>query len=385
MTGTRSWRANLAAILFGCVLALVAGELVLRWFWPQRSAVTLGMFRADPDAGYSLLPEYRNVVRVPEFTTVVRIDGEGYRVADESKPVPEGVRRILAIGDSFTFGVGVDAEATYAAQLESILQESGAAPVAVRNGGVGGYGPLRSERRFRAAQSAWKPEVVIHGIYLGNDLEDSRPHDFLAFPSIENGRMTRPGHHPLARIRTALRVHSHLYCFLRERLYGIYRATPLAARSQRLDPIGLSEWPASIVEGSWPAGQEAMSNLADWARENDALYVVVLIPIKYQIVDSAWDAYRRRWKLPDKAFDRERPQHVVREFLDGQGIAYVDLLPPFRASSEDLYYRVDNHWTAAGHAAAARILAEKLRELGWLPPAHSAADVARAAQRASNF
>jgi hypothetical protein len=376
MKRSRKWDA--AAIVVGCVLAAVVGEVGLRLVWPQRSAVTLGMFRQDPDAGYSLLPGYRNVVRVPEFTSTIQIDERGDRVAQDALPEGERAQRILAIGDSFTFGVGVEAEDTYAERLERELDPAVQGLVAVRNGGVGGYGPLRSERHFLAAQASWAPDVLIHGLYVGNDLEDPHPETFLLYPHIEDGRMVRSGRHPFARVRAGLRVHSHLYALLRDRLYGLYEASPFAQRSQHLDPMGLQEWPASIVEESWPAGQEAISHLAAWSAENGADYLVVLIPIKYQVDDEAWEVYRKRWNLPHEAFDRDRPQRVVRAFLDAAGIPYVDLLPAFRASPEGLYYRVDNHWTPEGHARAAGILAAKLRALGWLAGDPSRADVARA-------
>jgi len=75
MARRRQLAADLLAVGFGLVLALVAGELVLRAFWPQRSALTIGMFRKDPDAGFRLREGYRNEVRTPEFRTAIVIDG----------------------------------------------------------------------------------------------------------------------------------------------------------------------------------------------------------------------------------------------------------------------------------------------------------------------
>ena len=71
---------KLSAGLLGLALAVGSAELLLRWFWPQRSDLTVGMFQSDPDAGYRLREDYRNYVRVPEYRVDIRTDDEGYRV-----------------------------------------------------------------------------------------------------------------------------------------------------------------------------------------------------------------------------------------------------------------------------------------------------------------
>lgn len=361
-----------AAALVGVVVAVVAGELALRAFWPQRSLVTLGMFRKDPAAGYALQPGYANFVRVPEYTTDIRIDAEGYRVpvggADD-----DGELRILAIGDSFTFGVGVQEEDSWPEVLERTLQESSAGTVSVRNGGVGGYGPLRSARYLLATQAAWHPRIVIHGIYIGNDLEDTHPDDYLEIPEIRDGRMVGSGGRPLMRIRSWLRINSHLYAFARAQLYDIYRRTTASQRTRYLDSMGRTEWPERIRDVAWPAAQASIREIADWADEHGVMYLVVVIPVKYQVSDAAWEIYRRRWGLEADAFDRGRAQRIVGAFLEGNGVPFVDLLPGMltEPDRDRLYYPLDAHWTVSGHRHAAKAVGSVLRARGWLSSAES--------------
>ncbi len=356
------------AIFLGLALAAGAGELLLRWFWPQRSAVTVGMFQTDPDAGYRLRSGYRNYVRVPEYRVEILTDDEGYRIPVGAAPPVPDAGRILVVGDSFTFGVGVDADDAFPHALQARLATAIPDAWAVRNGGIGGYGPLRTERLLRARQAAWDPDVLIHAIYVGNDLEDARPGSFLVEPRIEKGRMvSRDARH--VRARLWLRTHSHLYSFARARFYGLYRRTPVAARSQYLDPMGLAEWTPAVREVSWPAASESIRKIAAWARERGTRYLVLLVPMRYQVEDAAWDRYRSAWGLPAGAFDRDHAQREVNALLERLEVPVVDLLEPMRAAAaagDRLYYRHDRHWTTAGHALAAKRLHDELDRLGWL-------------------
>jgi len=370
LTPVRRRIASAALVAAGLLVALGVAELALRAFWPQRSFVSVGMFESDPEAGYRLRPGYRSEVRVPEYRTQIRIDGRGYRVPLDAPPEPEAASRILAIGDSFTFGVGVEARDAFPEVLERELDRAWPGAWTVRNGGVGGYGPLRSASHLFGSQADWEPDVVIHALYVGNDLEDPHPDTFREDPVVHNGRMVTPGRHPLLRLRLALRTRSHLYAFVRQHAYGLYVASGLARRSQYLDPMGLAEWPARVESESWPAGRDAMVAIRDWCREHGARYVVVLVPTRWQVDDAAWTDYREAWGS-DRAFDRDHAQRVVTAELAAAGVDVLDLLPLLReavAAGERPYFRHDTHWTARGHALAAEAIRADLEARGWIGP-----------------
>jgi hypothetical protein len=371
-------------LVVGVVAALALGEAVLRIFWPQRSDVTLGMFEPDPAAGYRLRGDYASEVRVPEYRTRVVTDAEGYRVP-ESEPSPaKGAARVLAVGDSFTFGVGVAAEDAFPEQLEAGLNAAGGRPWDVRNGGVGGYGPQRTSRALRGRQAKWNPDVVIHAVYVGNDLEDSDPATVAEDAHVHDGRLISPGHHPLLALRLMLRTRSHLYAFLRQNLYGLYRASGLWQRSQYLDPVGLATWPARVTAVTWPAARGALADIRDWAAAHDVRYLVVVVPTRWQVNEEAWERYRNAWRKPDDAFDRDHAQREVSAALTELGVPSVNLLPALRraeAAGIRTYYSLDPHWTADGHALAAQVIQRKMVDLGWLGAvAAEAAQIAGAAE-----
>jgi hypothetical protein len=349
--------------------AIVLGEVFLRTFWPQRPASVVGIFRADPFAGFSLQPNCRKEIRTPEYRIDVLTDAEGYRIARADTHQGDGrPSRILVIGDSFAFGIGVNAEAAFPEKLEDLLAAS-AEDWEVRNGAVGGYGPLRSSRLLIHRQSTWKPEILIHAFYVGNDFEDSDPKTFLTRPLVKDGRMFTPGSHSLHQLRLMLRTRSHLYLFLREHLYDLYRASGIARRAQYLEPVALAEWPPLIRSTGWPAAQSALREIRDWSRTHGVRYLVVLVPAKYQVEEKSWEDYREAWDLPESAFDRDHGQRVAGAFFEELGVPVLDLLPVMRAESSGgrpFYYAVDRHWTEAAHRLAADQLLEKLISLGWI-------------------
>ncbi len=359
-------------LALGLVLATLAGELALRLFWPQRSSVVVGMFQADPDAGYRLKPDYKSEIRVPEYRVQVRTDGEGYRVPRDGVTTDDREARILCIGDSFTFGVGVDAEEAFPERLEGRLQEEWPGIWAVRNGGVGGYGPLRSARRLEADQGRWRPDVVVHTLYLGNDLEDPRPDSYLTSPRIRDGRMVSADRPLRIEIRLFLRTRSHLYAFLRQSLYGVYVATGVADRTRYVEPVGQRRWPDRIERIAFPAAIRSVEEARAWCEANGARYVAVLAPTAWQVDDRRWDRYRRTVRLPDEALDRDRARREVMTELTECGIEVLDLFPVLqRATAEGRapYFRHDTHWSATGHDVAAAEIHRWLARRGWVGPA----------------
>lgn len=78
--------------------------------------------------------------------------------------------RILALGDSVTFGWGVSQDKTFAARLESLLEERLHRPVRVVNSGVGGYNTVQEMTYFKEEGLTLQPDLVML-TYVQNDIE----------------------------------------------------------------------------------------------------------------------------------------------------------------------------------------------------------------------
>lgn len=85
-------------------------------------------------------------------------------------PKAAGEYRILALGDSVTFGWGVNQDKTFSARLETLLEERLHRPVRVINSGVGGYNTVQEMTYFKQEGIALQPDLVML-TYVQNDIE----------------------------------------------------------------------------------------------------------------------------------------------------------------------------------------------------------------------
>ena len=101
----------------------------------------------------------------------VRTNSFGMRGAEPQAAHDQSVRRIVTLGDSFTFGFRVPVEAAYPDALEQQLNLNPEAPrVEVLNFGVCGYTTRDEATVLRSKAMHWDPELVIVG-YVLNDPE----------------------------------------------------------------------------------------------------------------------------------------------------------------------------------------------------------------------
>jgi hypothetical protein len=386
------------------VLAVaLALEGALRVFWPQDLPFFSALFVEDPAVGMRHLPHTRAPMGSETDGPVpVRINSRGYRGREYAWDAPPGFR-ILGLGDSFAFGFGVKEEETYLARIEDALADR---HVEVINAGLAGMGPDNEARLLAADGPRLRPNLVLVGFYVGNDLIDAATG--VARTRLRNGapivpdailerwyRPLRPGRilpQPLARptpggldlplpFKDILRKHSHLYRLVTGRVGRLQLARRAAAPGTaaktpleefnpfRQEAFCLKSYPPEF-DGAWEKAKEALGEIKTWCDAHGARLAVVVIPTEAQVYPERWDDVRRRFALRDEDFDLEKPQRILAEHAAAGGIPLIDLLPVLRAARATgvpLYFRRDIHWTPRGHAVAADEIERQLDAFGFLP------------------
>jgi lysophospholipase L1-like esterase len=193
-----AWKSLLAnLILLGVVLliSLAAGEAVLRAF------VRLPMKRILPEVKYASHP-VRRFTLVPSQTAFtygapVRIDGLAFR-SNGAESSGHGERvDVLALGDSFTFGLGVRDDETWPAQLQQKLSEASGRRFDVVNAGTISYGVFQELDLLKSSALATRPRVLVHALYWNDFMNASAPEPGAASVVDTNGylawdRLSRP-------------------------------------------------------------------------------------------------------------------------------------------------------------------------------------------------
>ena len=165
------------AIVLLCFLVVELGVrfFVLRW-QPQLRELAR-TFRPDPATGYSLVPN--RSLDVPGNTNAgghpwhFDSNAQGLRGPNLAPRVP-GECRLLMLGGSYTYGIGVEATATSAALLEAHLRASSARPVRVINAGTPAFGLVEEYRQYLARGAELDPDGVVLPYLQRDDLDGLR-------------------------------------------------------------------------------------------------------------------------------------------------------------------------------------------------------------------
>jgi lysophospholipase L1-like esterase len=275
---------------------------------------------------------------------------------------------VLALGDSFTFGIGAAEAETYPARLEARLRAA-SVNAEVLNAGAPGYGVPDEVGWYEAWGVPLRPDAIVIAPFLANDLQDAEPGSTV---HVVDGELVvgneRGGP------RRWLYYHSHLFRLLKSSLLeGAFRqrlglAEPWARRQRRAElALYGPTLPAGLAAGA-TATEAAIARLAQLADEHHARVIAVLVPSLPQVDPRQWMALHRELGVETKGNDPRRPNRLFAAMFGRHGIAVVDptdALAAAVAKGERVYYARDQHLTPAGYDLLAREVAlAMMREQG---------------------
>jgi lysophospholipase L1-like esterase len=242
--------------------------------------------------------------RKTPFAVEVRFNSMGFR-DDEFAPRREGVRRIVVVGDSLTYGHGLPEADSYPRRLEGLLQAARPhEPVEVYNVAGGGHDLARIARTAAFALEHLEPDVLIYGYFLNDPLRHTADYGDGIEPmldaswqyrELEGFRFSLGG-----RPRTAPRI---------------VELARRAFESRRLTEATLA-WYREIHEAErWAPTGRTIADMGQRARERGTRFVLLLLPVI--------------WKL-DGHYPFEDVHAGIVAHAREQGIDVVDALPVLR-------------------------------------------------------
>ena len=302
-----------------------------------------GLFTRDPEERlrYRLTPGF-----------YMELDGRRYRVNSlglrgRELPLqrPAGQQRVVVLGDSFAFGLGVDEGETFPAQLERLLAAGGRS-VEVVNLGVPGYHTGQELAWLERAGFALDPDLVVL-LYYGNDeIGEAFQYD-PAFRVLYGDAL------PVPYALKGLLARSAIYRWLARADIGRLR------RRGDLSSLGSRHWPVT---------EQRLESMFRACAGRGTPLLLANLPLLWSSEALAspggpgWENSERANRLAER-----------------RGVPLVDLRPVLLATrggpGDDFLRRLlispdppqDHHLTAAGYAIIAAPVAERIIEEDLLP------------------
>lgn len=358
---------NATLLMMSFVLSLVLAEIVCRLmlpppgFVPRGSDDIPGLWVEQPTRGYTYAPQFTGTIAREDFSITVRTSELGFR-ANSGRKVQLGSRPlVLAVGDSFTFGWGVQYEQAWPAQLESLLSEggvSGSEPL-VMNAGVSGYSPRQIQQLTLDLVERLHPEAVVVGVYPAAIDRLFDPYDLF------NGGLVRTSSVPHLQASRDGYLFSLMYrpwmmavdFWLDEHWsFGAYAWKELYKARERMSG-GAAPVLTTVVEKSLDAGGDAIRPLLD---ELELIRAFVRGKPTRLMVLSIVGQERDGTISPSQRQSNGRLMAWCRE----TGTECVEVLSAFDArSGRAPIYRFtnDRHWSPLAHRVAAEEVAKYFR------------------------
>ena len=311
------WLRRLLTVGFIFATAMVLLELALRHLGLR----DLVLYEQDPAVGYRLKPGQRVLC----LGNDIRVNRWGVRDARALDAKPEGIRRVVVLGDSVTWGgIREGQEALFTSVLETNLPKT-----EVVNAGVNGYSVSQMLQLYRAHLAGLEPDCIVLAA-IARDFE--RPASVTLNGSTVAFPLTRP---PFALPVAWAFARAHLHHRFGWDWLG---KPPTTSPDDR--PPGPHNLPANV------------EMLAGFMRDQEGKATVRIVIIPEQGEEAAPEA------LAQSLDEARLPWTNLGSLLDTSEASYVDGV----------------HLTARGHAEVGRALASLLEPWRKTPMCDVAAE-----------
>jgi|GEM_PF-4847788 len=320
---------RVCAIFFlSFLIALFLLELTARFIVKQPYyAFPEGYFVPNEFYGYALARNFKGRYAQPEFNISIDTNSDGLR--DVEHDFSEKKFKILALGDSFSFGVGVELKDTYLSRLEQALNQGSASKTfSVIKAGVVGYSTFNEKIYLARRGLEYQPDLVLVQFWW-DDLGVDRITYLSQMGFLTQGAIKNP-----QAWRLFLNRHVRSYALLR-RIFS-------AICQKSLFPLKLAnDGDRAALEAKVAVTVNEFKEIQALCARNHAACLFILMPPREFVYKehSSWDYFCAVLK-------------------DNQIFAF-DLLPVLKNAPEGerpVFFNVDLHLNQNGHKVAADAL-----------------------------
>jgi fumarate reductase subunit C len=346
-------------ILFLCLESLARIYLFVRHKEERYVLDNLPMALISENRIFELKPNYYQKHKSQEFEIDIQTNSNGLRDVEHSILNQEEAYRIIALGNSFTFGWGVNQEETWWKILEEQLNNNPDAKYKYEmiNLGVWMYTFDQQFLRLKDKGLKYNPDLVVHGIYWPH-LRTITNHNWEVDSSGDIKKIYDPTTYVSAEgllkskdtniFLSFFKNHSKLLNFIISKLQVFFLKDQLITS----DLVFLQEGSIEDYREVWQKTFESIKQTKRLLDQHGIQYYVFLIPREVQLSENEWYPLFINY-MNEQMYENDIPQKNFIEFFDELEISYIDLLPVFRSNyKSSLYFQMDPHWTKIGHELA---------------------------------
>ena len=352
---------RLALVIGGMIIAIALLEVALRVLpFPNRftlQSLLEEQWQSDPELLLALKPDLdMQIYGHPEFSYRVQTNSDGLR----NDPF-QGDYAIAAVGDSFTFGFGVEANQAWPFRLEAITSQR------VANLGWAGWSshvyPIALERHAIPLNAkTWLWAFFINDLPESADAEiflNSGHSDYYAWQA-EQGNLSSELPFPFN-----LKTLQLIAALFNPDLFVLPNS---GSQIVELDfwELRISDYPWVTsapedpkVRRGWELTGAALAQAKRLSDQHEAELVLIFVPAREHVY---WPQIQ--FAAPDLSIAQLDAAEVKLAALAAElDIGYINLLPGFQAAANNqaiLYFATDGHWNPDGHDLAAQLIADYL-------------------------
>jgi hypothetical protein len=363
---------SLSLLLFTLLFFFAVTETVVRFAFPTNELFSAAgtdpaVFQESTLIPWTLKPNATAHFVALDFDTEVTINSFGLRDKNRTLEKDNNTYRILILGDSFTYGFGVNNNESYPAVLEELLNKPDSdteLEFEVWNAGfASGYTEDTFYLYLREVGLQFHPDMIIVGLYVENDVLDFLKNSYVFDDTGKLSRITSDFYHVeegmLRRMDTAETSSTEKVVFFIKkvflrysRAYSYFHHIFTTMLGKENNPIFDNEY-SDLIEENFAKTKYYLEQIKGLSDQNNITFAIILLPGKISD-DELWESYLR--KNPQSA--RDKPEKILLSYCQQMNITCLDLWPYFINSTEGdkYYFEHDAHWSKEGNQKGAEII-----------------------------
>ncbi|GEM_PF-3444175 len=355
----RSFVINGMLVLGSLFISALLIEVFLQITTPQ------GCRQTDEVFHHFYIPNCNSTFSSTEWQTKVSINSVGIR-DDPIQPKENYDVRILMLGDSFTWGYGVEQNETFSEVVQQQLNHEGV-KADVLNAGVTSYSPTLQYLYLREKGIKLKPDVVVLNFDMSDVQDDYLREQEAIFD--ETGELVSVPNPEKKSFLLDLRKEIKITALINSIFIGIDRILPPPTKIEKpflydiaYDRYGITRFSEVTNESvHWQRTFSYILKMKELCEKERCKLVLAVYPYAHQISPIEWEEGRHNSGLLTGVIYSDRAEKKLQAFAEEQNISFISMFEGFRESSvTPLYFSYDGHFNPSGHALAGKVLSEEL-------------------------